>query len=518
MKPVPSKWKPKTDPVLDYNDISHNDNVNNSRNMTPKRGIRRPMYIEDCQDSFTPVSTLRHSPSFTTKLTHPVSEDKLSPKTPRRSVPTNKSRRSSSPCIGRQLGDGRRGSDSKQPPAHDNKEQQRRKRTNESEEDTRTRLGRENTVPSKSSLGKGKDKQLRERWAGWESEGKRGHVEESRRRVHFELPVHVRPRKSTLRSGSAALPREYFSSSRRPLAPATGRLYNTAVALLRAAKDNEEELLYQALAAENLVESEDVNICDNTGRTAVSYIASNGNLEVLELLLQNKHLDINKPDNEGNTPLHFAAQAGQVESINFIITKCPDVEIDARNDLGFTPIMKAAIQGRTKCAKLLLVAGASPTMRDTGRGLRAEQWARFCGRYVCADVIEKLARNKLLERSTHVGKWGSDTDLVPHLVNGKLQPPSISFYQTQCHSGGLKSKLKKAFRTSSNPLSNDSAFSLVTQLTSAALCASSPVLPGQTPPVVKSLIRPLTVPKVQVTQVPDTSPPGGGSTKQKKKK
>lgn len=162
-----------------------------------------------------------------------------------------------------------------------------------------------------------------------------------------------------------------------------------------------------------------------------------------------------------------------------------------------------------------MIPGASPTMRDTGRGLRAEQWALFCGRYVCADVIEKLARNKLLERSTHVGKWGSDTDLVPHLVNGKLQPPSISFYQTQCHSGGLKNKLKKAFRTSSNPLSNDS-FSLVTQLTSAALCASSPVLPGQTPPVVKSLIRPLTVPKVQVTQEPDPASPG--SSKQKKKK
>lgn len=54
---------------------------------------------------------------------------------------------------------------------------------------------------------------------------------------------------------------------------------------------------------------------------------------------------------------YYIHPPGQVEAINSIITKCPDVELDARNDLGFTPLMKAAIQGRTKCAKLLLVAG-----------------------------------------------------------------------------------------------------------------------------------------------------------------
>lgn len=44
---------------------------------------------------------------------------------------------------------------------------------------------------------------------------------------------------------------------------------------------------------------------------------------------------------------------------------------------------------------------------------------------------------------------------------------------------------------------------MVTQLTSAALCASSPVLPnsGSVPPMVKSLLRPLTVPRLQITLV-----------------
>lgn len=68
---------------------------------------------------------------------------------------------------------------------------------------------------------------------------------------------------------------------------------------------------------------------------------------------------------------------------------------------------------------------------------------------------------------------------------------------------GLKSKLKKVFRTSSGPNDSFSSARLVTQLTSAALCASSPVLPSapSVPAVVKSLIKPLTVPRLQITLV-----------------
>lgn len=33
------------------------------------------------------------------------------------------------------------------------------------------------------------------------------------------------------------------------------------------------------------------------------------------------------------------------------------LEVDAKNVFGFTPLMKAAIQGHTRCAKALLFAG-----------------------------------------------------------------------------------------------------------------------------------------------------------------
>lgn len=50
-------------------------------------------------------------------------------------------------------------------------------------------------------------------------------------------------------------------------------------------------------------------------------------------------------------------RTGQTECLNILLQRCPDIEVDARNTLGFTPLMKAALQGRTKCAKILLFAG-----------------------------------------------------------------------------------------------------------------------------------------------------------------
>lgn len=270
-------------------------------------------------------------------------------------------------------------------------------------------------------------------------------------------------------------------------------------AFLRAARDADDEALNQiAVQVQRFgLGDMDVNVVDSSGRTAISYMTGNGASAMLELALTFEGVDPNIPDNEGNTPLHFAAQAGQTECLNILLQRCPDIEVDARNASGFTPLMKAALQGRTKCAKILLFAGANPTLRDHGRGLRAEQWARFCGRYVCAEVIERFARHRLLERSTSC-RWGSEPELAAKVLQGKVIP--IPTTPLSPPSSGLKSKIRKVFRTTSGP---DRNFSLVTQLTSAALCASSPALPkaSEVPPVVKSLLRPLSVPQLRVTLV-----------------
>ncbi|XP_043286638.1 uncharacterized protein [Venturia canescens] len=270
-------------------------------------------------------------------------------------------------------------------------------------------------------------------------------------------------------------------------------------ALLRASREADDHDLKDLVSSirRTGLGQMDVNATDSSGRTAISYMAGNGSPAMLEAILTFAGCDPNLPDNEGNTPLHFAAQAGQTECLNLLLQRCPGIEIDARNILGFTPLMKAALQGRTKCAKILLFAGANPTMRDHGRGLRAEQWARYCGRYVCADIIERFARHKLLEKNISC-RWGSEPELATKVLQGKVVPVPINPIPPP--STGFRSKIKRVFRTTSGP---DRSFSLVSQLTNAALCASTPALPkpGEPLPNVKSLVRPLSVPQLRVTLV-----------------
>lgn len=76
----------------------------------------------------------------------------------------------------------------------------------------------------------------------------------------------------------------------------------------------------------------------------------------MELLLRTPGIDINKPDIELNTPLHHAAESGQIGAVKLLLSESR-VQIDAKNVFGFTPLMKAAIQGHIRCSRLLLFAG-----------------------------------------------------------------------------------------------------------------------------------------------------------------
>jgi hypothetical protein len=43
--------------------------------------------------------------------------------------------------------------------------------------------------------------------------------------------------------------------------------------------------------------------------------------------------------------------------VSFLLNKVRTINMDPVNALGFTPLMKSALQGRIKCSKLLLFSG-----------------------------------------------------------------------------------------------------------------------------------------------------------------
>jgi hypothetical protein len=191
--------------------------------------------------------------------------------------------------------------------------------------------------------------------------------------------------------------------------------------VLDACIDCDDEGLYELI--QDGVTWEQVNERDKSGRTGLSHACASGFIPILELLGDVEDVDPNLADNDGNTPLIFAAQAGHDDVVNFLLRHFRHVRIDQCNKLGFTALMKAAIQGRTRCAKLLLFAGADPSRRDFGRGLCAEEWARFCGCHNSADAIAKYIRSTkyfLKKTFLHLSKdkWTSEPDLVAGKSSG----------------------------------------------------------------------------------------------------
>lgn len=65
------------------------------------------------------------------------------------------------------------------------------------------------------------------------------------------------------------------------------------------------------------------------------HAAMTGNLAVVRLLVKVPSVDINLADKEGNTALHFASQAGHADVVG-VLTLCPNIQIDSRNDAGLT--------------------------------------------------------------------------------------------------------------------------------------------------------------------------------------
>lgn len=80
--------------------------------------------------------------------------------------------------------------------------------------------------------------------------------------------------------------------------------------------------------------------------------------------------DVNKP---GWTPLHYAATGGHLEVMRMLLEN--SAYIDAASPNGSTPLMMASMYGTTESVKLLLEAGADPTLKNT-LGLSAIDFAR----------------------------------------------------------------------------------------------------------------------------------------------
>ncbi len=121
--------------------------------------------------------------------------------------------------------------------------------------------------------------------------------------------------------------------------------------------------------------------------------ALRGHKEMVRKLIA-RDADVSKP---GWAPLHYAATGGHLEIMQILLDE--HAFIDAESPNRTTPLMMAAEYGSTQAVKLLLDAGADPTLRNE-LGLSAVDFAQRANRRDAAELIAAAIR-----KMQPKGKW-----------------------------------------------------------------------------------------------------------------
>ena len=89
--------------------------------------------------------------------------------------------------------------------------------------------------------------------------------------------------------------------------------------------------------------------------------ASAGDIEEMKSLLE-EGLPINAFDDLNRTPLHYAAIGGHIEAVRYLIDVGADVNAHDEERIGETPLGQVAANCTFEMAKILVDAGADPTI------------------------------------------------------------------------------------------------------------------------------------------------------------
>ena len=126
-----------------------------------------------------------------------------------------------------------------------------------------------------------------------------------------------------------------------------------------------------------LAQGEDINAGNEDDWTGLMIALFNRHNSVVELLLQQASQDINRSDNYGTTAIHYASASDNVTGLRMLLGDPRLTSVNARNQLGRTPLMVAVREGSLECVReLVRVEGVDLETRD-GEGRSLDEVARW---------------------------------------------------------------------------------------------------------------------------------------------
>ena len=135
---------------------------------------------------------------------------------------------------------------------------------------------------------------------------------------------------------------------------------NGSTALIVATTNGNLEII-KYLSQERGLE---VNAQDDIGLTALMYAAESGNLEIVKYLIDERRADFNiKEDNQGHDAFILAILYGHLEVVKYFVEE-KRLDINAKDNEGWTAFMHAPAMGHLEVSQYLLEKGADIDAKD----------------------------------------------------------------------------------------------------------------------------------------------------------
>ncbi|OBT78240.1 hypothetical protein VF21_03031 [Pseudogymnoascus sp. 05NY08] len=129
--------------------------------------------------------------------------------------------------------------------------------------------------------------------------------------------------------------------------------YKFATGVHLAAKFGLQYLLAGLLSGSSGASSMPVSATDRLGRTPLSWAATEGQVEIVKLLVERDDVEVDSKDLNGRTPLSWAARWGH-EATTKLLVGLDGVDADTKDKTGKTPLSWASYEGHRVVAEILL--------------------------------------------------------------------------------------------------------------------------------------------------------------------